>query len=135
MQAALRDVGLGPRLAASPQGLDTVLHGTSSRLSGGELQRLLLAQVILRQPFLAVLDEATSALDAASEIHVLATMKRRLPQTILVVVSHRASVAELADQCLAIDADLVATIAARAGPYCAVPQKHSGRGRSQDSLA
>src|SRR6185312_15087490 len=64
MLAALCDVGLGPRLAASPQGLETALHDASSRLSGGELQRLLLAQVVLRQPFLAVLDEATSALDA-----------------------------------------------------------------------
>ncbi|WP_395116733.1 ATP-binding cassette domain-containing protein [Rhodanobacter sp. FW102-FHT14D06] len=135
MQAALRDVGLGPRLAASPQGLDTVLHGTSSRLSGGELQRLLLAQVILRQPFLAVLDEATSALDAASEIHVLAAIKRRLPQTILVVVSHRASVAELADQCLAIDADLVATVATRSDPRGPVPLEPGRRGRPHDSLA
>jgi ATP-binding cassette subfamily C protein len=126
MRAALRDVGLGRRVNDAPQGLDTTLHGTASRLSGGELQRLLLAQVILRRPFLAVLDEATSALDAASEIHVLATMKRRLPHTIFVVVSHRPGVAAVADQCLGIDGDLLATVAAGAEPYCAVPQRHDG---------
>ena len=102
LRSALRNVGLDKRLADSQHGLDTTLHSSSSRLSGGELQRLLLAQVILRQPFLALLDEATSALDAASEIVVLAALKRRLPQTILIVVSHRTGVPTIADQCLNI---------------------------------
>lgn len=103
LQAVLRDVGLDKRLSGSLHGLDTTLHSASSRLSGGELQRLLLAQVILRQPFLAVLDEATSALDAVSEIQVLSAMKRRLPRAMLVVVSHRTSVAAIADRCLTIN--------------------------------
>jgi ABC-type multidrug transport system fused ATPase/permease subunit len=111
LRSVLRDVGLDKRLADSHEGLDTALHSSSSRLSGGELQRLLLAQVILRQPFLALLDEATSALDAASEIALLSTLKRRLPHTILIVVSHRPGVAAIADQCLTIGADLVTTVA------------------------
>lgn len=114
LQRALIDVGLDKRLAESDRGLDTSLHSSSSRLSGGELQRLLLAQVILRQPSLALLDEATSALDAASEITVLSALKRRLPQTILIVVSHRAGVATIADQCLTIGSDLVTTVAGNA---------------------
>ncbi len=113
LRSALADVGLDRRLADSPHGLDTALHSASSRLSGGELQRLLLAQVILRHPFLAVLDEATSALDAAAETAVLAAMRRRLPQTILIVVSHRPGVAAIADQCLTIGTDLVATMSGR----------------------
>ena len=113
LRDALADVGLDRRLAESPHGLDTALRDASSRLSGGELQRLLLAQVLLRQPFLAVLDEATSALDAASETAVLTALRRRLPQTILLVVSHRPGVAAIADQCLSIGNDLVATVARR----------------------
>lgn len=105
LRRALTDVGLDRRLDDSAEGLDTALADASSRLSGGELQRLLLAQVILRQPRLAVLDEATSALDAASELNVLATLKRRLPGTILLVVSHRPGVAVLAEQSIAIDTD------------------------------
>ena len=107
---ALAEVGLGKRLAGSPDGLDTALNSASSRLSGGELQRLLLAQVILRQPFIALLDEATSALDAASEMAVLSALKRRLPETILIVVSHRGSVATIADQCVDIGADFAAVV-------------------------
>ena len=110
LRSALLDVGLDKRLAESNLGLDTSLHSASNRFSGGELQRLLLAQVILRQPFLAILDETTSALDAAAEIAVLSTLRRRLPDTILIVVSHRAEVATIADQRLVIDGDLVASI-------------------------
>jgi ATP-binding cassette, subfamily C, bacterial len=103
LRQALADVGLDKRLAGSRDGLDTALSNASSRLSGGELQRLLLAQVILRQPLLALLDEATSALDEASELTVLAAIKRRLPHTIMIVVSHRNGVRTVADQCLVID--------------------------------
>lgn len=102
LHEVLKDVGLDLRLSTSQHGLDTDLHSSSSRLSGGELQRLLLAQVILRQPYIALLDEATSALDAASELRVLAALKARLSHTILIVVSHRLGVAMLADQQLDI---------------------------------
>jgi ATP-binding cassette subfamily C protein len=118
---ALADVGLDKRVAGSPDGLDTALNSASSRFSGGELQRLLLAQVILRQPFIALLDEATSALDAASEMAVLSALRRRLPETILIVVSHRSSVATMADQCVEIGADFVAVV--RKAPD--LPRRHS----------
>jgi ABC-type transport system involved in cytochrome bd biosynthesis fused ATPase/permease subunit len=123
LRGALADVGLDKRLAGSHDGLDTALHSASSRLSGGELQRLLLAQVILRRPLLALLDEATSALDAAAEIVVLAALKRRLPQTILIVVSHRSGVAAIADQCLTIGSDLTTAVAGKADLRCAASQR------------
>jgi ATP-binding cassette subfamily C protein len=110
LRSALNDVGLEKRLNESRHKLDTALNDSSSRLSGGELQRLLLAQVILRKPYLALLDEATSALDVKSELEVLSALKRRLPQTIIVVVSHRNGIASMADQCLTIDENREARI-------------------------
>ncbi|HEY4145049.1 ABC transporter ATP-binding protein [Pinirhizobacter sp.] len=104
---ALRDVGLQMRLDASTDGWDTALDNASSRFSGGELQRLMLAQVILRKPRLAILDEATSALDTPSELSVLKAVKQRLPDTIVLVVSHRAGVADIADQHISIEDSLV----------------------------
>lgn len=97
LRAVLNEVGL-----AMP--LDACLQGETGRLSGGESQRLMLAQVILRQPVLALLDEATSALDTVAELTLLATLKRRLPRTILVVVSHRPGVAMLAERVLTLGA-------------------------------
>jgi ATP-binding cassette, subfamily C, bacterial len=97
LHEALRTVGLDQRIAASGRGLDLAVHGADSRLSGGELQRLMLAQVILRRPVLAVLDEATSALDAPAELAVLAGVRASLPGAVIVVVAHRDAVAALAD--------------------------------------
>ncbi len=108
MHAALADVGLDRRLQAGGQGLDTPLRAASSQLSGGELQRLLLAQVLLRKPFLALLDESTGALDAASEVAVLRTLRRRLPSTVFLVISHRPGVAAIADRCVAVGSAPVA---------------------------
>jgi ATP-binding cassette, subfamily C, bacterial len=105
LMRVLDDVGLARRLADTQRDLDSAIDNASSKLSGGELQRLLLAQVILRQPRVALLDEATSALDLASEIRLLSLLRQRLPQTILIVVSHRAEVMAVADQCIAIAAD------------------------------
>jgi ATP-binding cassette subfamily C protein len=102
MWQALHDVGLARRLQAGAHGLDTTVNSAATKLSGGELQRLLLAQVILRQPRIALLDEATSALDAASEQQVLSALRQRLPQTALIVVSHRTSLSSVADRCLHI---------------------------------
>ncbi|KAF1714531.1 ABC transporter ATP-binding protein [Pseudoxanthomonas sangjuensis] len=108
MWSALADVGLDKRLHRSGYGLDTALQDSTSRFSGGELQRLLLAQVLLRKPTLAILDEATGALDTASEREVLSTLRIRLPRTALVVVSHRTGLATMADQSLEIDGSGVA---------------------------
>lgn len=114
MWAALADVGLGARLQRDPLGLDAPINGSDGRLSGGELQRLLLAQVLLRAPALALLDEATSALDAQSEQQVLCMLRQRLPQTALVVVSHRTSLASIADHTVPLGA--AATTPAEAVP-------------------
>jgi ATP-binding cassette subfamily C protein len=109
MWSALADVGLGDRVRRSGAGHDTGLQDSGSRFSGGELQRLLLAQVLLREPSLAILDEATGALDAPSERAVLSTLRLRLPRTALVVVSHRTGLAAMADQSVEIGGSGVAT--------------------------
>jgi ATP-binding cassette subfamily C protein len=121
MWQALRDVGLAERLHDGAQGLDTTLSGAAAKLSGGELQRLLLAQVILRQPRIALLDEATSALDAVSEKQVLATLRQRLPRTALVVVSHRTSLSSVADHCLHLARPASAPLPMAQHPHCPAP--------------
>src|SRR3546814_14592833 len=103
MWRALADVGLDKRLNRAADGLDTALQDSTSRLSGGELQRLLLAQVLLRPPVLAMLDEATGALDARSASRILSTLQYRSPQTALVVVSLSTGPSAIPAQVLLID--------------------------------
>lgn len=67
------------------------LHSTPmpNSLSGGELQRFALARALLNKPEWLFLDEATSALDCASEAHLLDMLRQELPETTLVMLSHR----------------------------------------------
>ncbi|WP_159946316.1 SbmA/BacA-like family transporter [Rhizobium sp. 18065] len=85
VQSALADVGLTHLLGKEQAGSD----GDLARLSGGELQRLALARLLLHRPSFAVLDEATSSLDEASETALLQTIRSRLPDTILILIAHR----------------------------------------------
>jgi len=90
-------------IAALPEGYDTVLGERGHRLSGGQRQRLSLARAFLRDPELLILDEATSALDSHSERLVqqaLADFERH--HTVL-VIAHRVSTVQQADQILVID--------------------------------
>ena len=63
--------------------------GAPEGLSGGERQRVALARLFLHRPDWAFLDEATSALDQESERELLARLRRTLPGSTLVIVSHR----------------------------------------------
>lgn len=78
VRQAICDVGLGLRIDASADGL-----------SGGEMQRLAFARLLLHKPDWAVLDEATSALDAAAERHLLSLLRQRLPLTAFLIIAHR----------------------------------------------
>ncbi len=83
--SAITAVGLAHRRGANLAEADAANGG----LSGGELQRLALARLLLHRPDFAYLDEATSALDIAAEAELLAHVRRELPGTALVLVAHR----------------------------------------------
>ncbi|PTT91911.1 hypothetical protein DBR42_02990 [Pelomonas sp. HMWF004] len=61
------------------------------KLSGGELQRLAMARVILHKPDFVFLDEATSALDPDGERLVYGALLAALPHACVVSVAHRES--------------------------------------------
>ena len=62
-------------------------------LSGGERQRIAFARALLSRPDLIVMDEATSALDEESQTRVMQALIDLLPDTTLISVAHRPSLA------------------------------------------
>jgi vitamin B12/bleomycin/antimicrobial peptide transport system ATP-binding/permease protein len=61
-------------------------------LSVGEQQRIAFARILLSKPSAVFLDESTSAMDEGLELMLYELIRAELPKTILVSVSHRATV-------------------------------------------
>jgi ATP-binding cassette, subfamily B, bacterial len=94
-------------LLQMPEGLNTLVGSQGMRLSGGQIQRLAVARMLLRQPELLVFDDVSSALDWETEQALWARLLQpdRLNltwQPTCLVVSHRRSVLEKADQVLVL---------------------------------
>lgn len=69
----------------------------SQRLSGGEQQRLSIAHALLAKPQWLFLDEATSALDEKLEGEIYRMLRQELPDTTIVSIGHRSTLADLHD--------------------------------------
>jgi vitamin B12/bleomycin/antimicrobial peptide transport system ATP-binding/permease protein len=91
-EEACREALVACRLGDYVERLAESAHWTRV-LSPGEQQRLAAARVLLHKPDFAFLDEATSALDPANEAHVYRLLNDRLPQTAIISVAHRESLA------------------------------------------
>ena len=88
IRATLEAVGL-PGLAGR---LDEERHW-ALELSGGEQQRIAFARALLQRPDWLFLDEATSALDESTEAMLYTLLAERLPQTTVLSIGHRGTLA------------------------------------------
>ena len=81
-----------------PMGMSSQIGDMGSNLSGGQVQRILLARALYRRPRTLILDEATSHLDPATEERVVQMLKN-LDVTV-VCAAHRPAILRHADQVL-----------------------------------
>lgn len=104
-QEALRqiiaDVGLEKDIDEMPMGLDTLLTEGGDTISGGQMQRILLARALCGDPSVLLLDEATSALDNMTQQLVCRSLQRR--GVTRLVIAHRLSTVKDCDRILVLD--------------------------------
>lgn len=86
-----------------PDGMQAEIGDKGSRLSGGQRQRLAIARAVLKDAPILILDEATAALDSRSERLVQAALDRLIPDRTTLIIAHRLSTVEHADQVLVLD--------------------------------
>jgi len=137
----LSAANLGSLIADLPQGIDTALGHNALQLSGGQRQRLAIARALYKDAPILILDEATSALDAESEQAVKAALQTAMAGRTTLIIAHRLTTIEHADQIAVLDAGQVvelgshAQLLAAGGHYARLWQSAQGAAAGAPSEA
>ena len=100
------DVGLREDIESMPMGIHTMLSESAGTISGGQMQRILIARAIYTDPAVLFFDEATSALDNITQARVCESLEKR--HMTRLVIAHRLSTVRNCDRILVLDQGKVA---------------------------
>jgi len=98
-------VNLTDFIESLPNGLDTWLGTSGAGLSGGQAQRLQIAQLLLRPASVLILDEPTKGLDRVNEERIMCNVLDHVKQQqqSLVVITHKPLMLENMDKIVVMD--------------------------------
>ncbi|GAA4725234.1 ATP-binding cassette domain-containing protein [Nocardioides endophyticus] len=126
IEAAVAELGLDGWVAGLSDGLDTLLGPGGTTLSAGEEQLVAFARLLVRDVSVVVLDEATARMDPVTEANVVRAADRLLAGRTGLLVAHRLSTTERAEQVAVLDSGQVvqrgprAQLASEPGPFRAL---------------
>jgi subfamily B ATP-binding cassette protein MsbA len=86
-----------------PDGYETIIGEQGVGLSGGQLQRIVIARAILKNPAILIFDEATSQVDADSEAKIHTAIEEIMHDRTSLIIAHRFSTVVSADVIVVMD--------------------------------
>jgi ABC-type multidrug transport system fused ATPase/permease subunit len=84
-------------------GYDAIIGEQGAGLSGGQLQRIIIARAILKNPAILIFDEATSQVDADSEAKIHNAIEEIMKNRTTFIIAHRFSTIINADVIVVMD--------------------------------
>lgn len=107
VEACLRQAGLWEKIASLPKGVKSefgkAIHDDGVELSGGEMQKLLLARALYKSAPVMILDEPTAALDPISESKLYSSYHEIAKDRTSVFISHRLASTRFCDRIVLIE--------------------------------
>jgi ABC-type multidrug transport system fused ATPase/permease subunit len=100
---ACRKAAVHDKIMSFSDGYETKVGENGVKLSGGEIQRLAIARVFLKNPPILILDEATSAIDTETEHKIQEALDVLKKGRTTFVIAHRLSTIVAADQIMVIN--------------------------------
>ncbi len=86
-----------------PQGYETMVGERGVSLSGGQKQRIAIARALILDPEILILDDSVSAVDTDTEEKILQHLREHRKGKTNIIVAHRISTLQDADQIIVID--------------------------------
>jgi len=91
-----------------PKQYETLLGEKGVNLSGGQKQRVAIARAVARKPSILLLDDCLSAVDTQTEEAILHGLKEVMKDRTTLIVSHRVSTVEHADEIIVLNEGRIA---------------------------
>lgn len=97
MQKIISICELDKFISNLPKGINTVVGEKSSKISGGQTQRIGIARALYKDPSILILDEATNALDKKTAEKIIQNIKNAKDLMTIIIITHDKNILDMCD--------------------------------------